>query len=296
MQILALDAHAPGVRWRTKADRERFGQQVATAEADARHAGQLEIGGKPVAENIGFPAPLKIEHPTPASGSTGGKKRGLAYNDPSLLPGFLGGNSKVSWMYNWGQSDDSGGLGIEYVAMLWGTGSNHVNTWANNAEKALAAGSKHLLSFNEPDNAGQANMSPQDAAAGHIQYLNPYGDRARIGSPAITNSGNPGEGISWIKGFFSACGGQCKVDFVPIHWYSPADPQGFLQHLLDVYAAVNLPIWITEFAPFGSDDQINSFLQTVMTAMDTDPKYSFVERYSYFMVGQGSLISSGKSL
>ncbi|KAL1884334.1 hypothetical protein VTK73DRAFT_28 [Phialemonium thermophilum] len=231
----------------------------------------------------------------PSSGS-GGLKRGLAYNDPSLLSGFVQSGSKVSWAYNWGQTRDFQ-IDVEFVPMLWGPGSDHSQSWNSNANKAIASGSKCLLSFNEPDNAGQANLSPAAAKAGHIQYMNPFSGKARIGAPAITNSNQNGEGISWLKEFVSVCAGQCAFDFVPIHWYNNPDTTEFLNHLLDVHAVVpDKPVWITEFAPFGSDDQINDFLQVVLDKLDNDPKYSFVERYSYFMVSPGSLVSSGTAL
>jgi hypothetical protein len=240
--------------------------------------------------------PAPVQTTAASAPATGGNKRGLAYNDKNLLSGFLGGNSKVSWKYGWSQSDDGGTEGIEFVPMLWGLGPNHEPTWKANAEKAIARGSAHFLSFNEPDNAGQANLSPSVAAQKHIELMAPYSGRVRISSPAITNSNIPGEGIDWLKSFLSACSGQCKLDFVPVHWYNQPNADEFLQHLVNVHEVANLPVWVTEFAPFGSDSQINDFLQTVMKELDTNPKYNFVERYAYFMVNAGSLISSGKSL
>ena len=239
----------------------------------------------------------QVPQPTtkPSTGSSG-LKRGLAYNDPSLLSGFVGSGSKVSWAYNWGQTNDMK-VNVEFVPMLWAPNNDHVPTWNANANKAIASGSKCLLSFNEPDNAGQANISPGVAKDGHIKYLNPFQGQARIGAPAITNSAQDGQGISWLKQFISVCAGQCAIDFVPVHWYNTASTDDFFNHLRAVHAAVpDKPVWITEFAPFGSDAEINTFLATVVHTLDNDPDFAFVERYSYFMVSPGSLISSGTSL
>jgi hypothetical protein len=230
-------------------------------------------------------------------GSTGGDaggtttspgKRGLAYNNPSLLQAFLNSGTKVSWTYNWGQYDDSG-TDLEFCPMMWGLKLDFAETWPANAQKAIDAGSKCLFSFNEPDLGAQANLSPSVAAAKHIELMNPFSGKARIGAPAITNSGAEGQGISWLQQFFTACAGQCAVDFVNIHIYG-VDTNTFLAHLRNVYATFNKPVWITEFAFDGSDDQINAQLETVIDQIENNATYSFVERYSYFMVQDGTMV------
>jgi hypothetical protein len=233
--------------------------------------------------------------PSTTSVSSSGKRRGLAYNDKNLLSGFLGGDSKVSWAYGWDQVQDfSSDLGIEFVPMLWGTGDNFTPTWASNAKKAIANGATALLSFNEPDNAGQANLSPSVAAAGHIQYMNPFAGQARISTPAITNSGADGEGISWLQEFISECGGKCSYDFAAVHWYSN-NGDDFLSHLEAVHNATGLPVWVTEFAPIGTDvGDYATWLAQVCHTIDTDPKYEFVERYSYFMIAEGNTVTNGQ--
>jgi hypothetical protein len=229
-----------------------------------------------------------------ASAGTGtSAKRGLAYNNPQLLQSFLSSGTKVSWTYNWGQYDDSG-TDLEFCPMLWGLKLDFASTWPANAQKAIDAGSKCLFSFNEPDLGSQANLSPQVAAAKHIELMNPFSGKALIGAPAITNGGGSSMGIAWMQQFFDACGGNCAVDFVNIHIYG-VDTNTFLEHLRNVYAAFNKPVWITEFAFDGSDDEINSQLETVIDQIETNATYSFVERYSYFMVQDGTMLK-GNSL
>ncbi|KAJ4307140.1 hypothetical protein N0V88_000517 [Collariella sp. IMI 366227] len=233
-------------------------------------------------------------NPGTSGGNTGvSGKRGLAYNKPELLKRFLNDNSKISWTYNWGQRDDSG-VNIEFVPMLWGLKVDFPEVWPKNAQNAIDAGSKCLFSFNEPDHAGQANMSPQLAATKHIELMNPFQGKARIGAPAITNSGEPGQGIQWLQQFFDACGGRCAVDFVNIHIYG-VDTNTFLAHLRKVGELFQKPVWITEFAFGGSDDEINAQLQTVIDQIETNATYSFVERYSYFMVEDG-IMAKGNSV
>jgi len=222
----------------------------------------------------------------PAGGSDVGK-RGLAYNQGNLVKVFNGG--KPTWTYNWGQVADGGaGSDHEFVPMMWGP--PHLDGWAGNAEKAIANGAKNFLSFNECDHPSQANMGPGAAASLHQQVMNPYSGRVRISTPAITNSQDPNQGIGWLRQFLGACGGQCAYDFCAIHWYDVPDSQKFLDHLEDAHKVCGKPIWVTEFAPINSDDAtINTFLGKVMTAMDTDSRYIFVERYAFFMLADGML-------
>ncbi|EHA49782.1 hypothetical protein MGG_08577 [Pyricularia oryzae 70-15] len=238
------------------------------------------------------PAPAKsssapvVDNSNSGSGYSqpSGSKRGLAYNLASLTSPFMGSGSKASWAYNWGQTPD--GLDttkIDYVPMLWGPQQMHTSTWKQNADSAIAAGAKSLLSFNECDNKGQCNTDPASAAQAHIQLMNPYGSKAAISSPAITNSNVPGEGIDWLKSWVKACNGQCKFDFCAAHWYSPADPQNLLSHLDAVHdACEGKPVWLTEFAPIDGD--ADTFLTAVMKELDNNPKYSYVQRYSFFFV------------
>jgi hypothetical protein len=225
--------------------------------------------------------------------TTGSAKRGLAYNNPQLLARFLNSGTKVSWAYNWGQYDDSG-TSLEFCPMLWGLKLDFAQTWPANAQKAIDGGSKCLFSFNEPDLGAQANLSPQVAAQKHIELMNPFAGKALIGSPAITNSGAANQGIDWLKQFFAACAGKCQVDFVNVHIYG-VDTTTFLTHLRNVNAAFGKPVWITEFAFDGSDDQINTQLETVIDQIENNPTYSFVDRYSYFMAADGHLVQ-GNSL
>jgi hypothetical protein len=231
---------------------------------------------------------------SPATGvpaSSGGKKRMAAYNDPNLLTALVGGNSKIGIKYNWGQVDDSKSQApVPFAPMLWSP--THAGSWDSNAEKAIADGAPALLSFNECDNAGQANMDPASAAEAHIKYMNKYAGRALISTPAITNSNNAGEGIDWLKAFITACDGRCHFDVIACHWYS--DYNDFLPHLKKVHAAGNnLPVWVTEFAPIGGLEA-TSFLSDVTHELDTNPEYDFVQHYAYFFVADGHLTDGGK--
>ncbi|KAI5210120.1 hypothetical protein E4T39_00442 [Aureobasidium subglaciale] len=224
----------------------------------------------------------------PASSNTGNGKRGLAYNTASLL-GCFENNDQVTWGYNW--DSDSAGLSssFNYVPLLWGTSNGHAEVWNERATDAIASGSTHLMSFNEPDMTSQANMSPEEAASAYKTYMMPFAGKAKLGAPAVTNGGGS-MGLNWLSAFLSACDG-CQVDFVTIHWYDSASNTAYfkehVQNATDVSGGK--PVWVTEFAPTGaSDSDVATFLEDVMPWMDSQ---SFVERYSYFMASDGVLIS-----
>jgi len=238
---------------------------------------------------VSSPAPVS----TPTGSSTSSSsKRGLAYNDASLLTGFSGSN-KISWAYNWGSSTASIPSAFEYVPLLWGTASSFTNNWISAATKAIASGSTHLMSFNEPDLNTQANLSPDAAAAAYKTYLStPFAGKAQLGSPAVTNGGGA-MGLTWLKNFLASCT-DCQIDFVCIHWYNGGDATAFMDYVDTAYAAGgNRPLWITEFQGEGDATAQNTFLQTVIPQLDASPK---VARYAYFMASDGVLLSSGSKL
>lgn len=222
-----------------------------------------------------------------SSGSSSGK-RGISYNDASLVSAF--GNA-VSWCYNWGETA-GGSPGVEYVPMMWGT---------NNVDGFSANGASHVLSFNEPDLSSQSNIDPQTAATLHKKVMTSIrAGGVKVGSPAVTNGAgtSPAMGVDWLDQFFAACGTDCPVDFVAYHWYAGADQINyFQQHTEDVIAIANKygvsKVWLTEFQPTsGSDSDQANFMQQAVEYLDGNGS---VERYAAFMASSGTLLS-GTSL
>lgn len=99
----------------------------------------------------------------------------------------------------------------EYAMQAWGKSS--ANNPANIANYIAKPGVTHLLSFNEPDNASQSNISVAEAIPLH-KLLQSTG--LRLGSPAPTES----EAFSWLRDFMAGTRAQnIKVDHMVIHWY-----------------------------------------------------------------------------
>lgn len=244
------------------------------------------------------PPAKETSTPSPPTGSPVSSKRGLAYNDAAMASAFNSVCENCSWLYNWGSSRGDLGTDVNYVPMLWGDQPLHTDSWEANCETELDNGVKAIFSFNEPDHASQANISPSQAAASHVQWLNKYAGRALIGAPAITNSGNPGEGLEWLQGFVDACDASseaCHFDFCNVHWYSEAQYADTLfDHIEKAHDICGgKPIWLTEFAPLGSDDQIAEFMTNIIPKLDD---LEYLEAYSFFMVSAGSLMSSSTDL
>ncbi|RKF76916.1 Alkali-sensitive linkage protein 1 [Golovinomyces cichoracearum] len=216
-------------------------------------------------------------------------KRGIAYNDIAKLSAFTS-SSKVSWAYNWGSTTPAIPNNVEFVPMLWGTGS-HAAGWKENADKAIASGSTHLLAFNEPDLGEQSSLSVGDAVSGYQNLMQPYAGKAKLGSPAVTNGGSP-MGLTYLKNFINACSG-CTIDFIAIHWYNGGSADDFKNYVAKAHiVGGGRPVWITEFEGPGDAQQQQKFLKEVLPWLDNQ---DYVERYAYFMASDGNLISSGTS-
>src|SRR4051812_38901820 len=69
------------------------------------------------------------------------------------------------WAYDWSPRSRLAGSKVEFVPMAWGAASvtdANVASWTAGRRARKAS---WLLGFNEPDNSGQANMSPDAAIA-----------------------------------------------------------------------------------------------------------------------------------
>lgn len=230
---------------------------------------------------------------TGSSGSTGFAKRGIAYNDANLANSFSEQCVGCGWLYNWGSSAPGITGNKNFIPMLWGDLPVHTTNWDQDAEAAIANGAKHFFSFNEPDMPSQANMSPAAAAAAHAKYMSKYSGKVQVGAPSVSNSGQAGQGLDWLKQFMTACASTdgCEVDFCNVHWYSQAQYSDTLfSHLKDANDACGgKPVWLTEFAPIDSDNEISSFMNSVIPKLEA---LDYLAGYAYFMVADNNLMTS----
>ena len=195
----------------------------------------------------------------------------------------------VSWATNWAPTTNTSFTDIEYVPMLWGPG--FTEEWPTAVEQSLDSGSRHALSFNEPDERSQSSITAQEAANLHITLMNPLQGRLFIGSPAVTNGPAP-MGLAWLNDFFVACASHCIVDFLAFHWYANPDIAAFQSYVQDV---INMAtsngiskVWLTEFGAGTDSFDTVDFLRQALTYLDGNAQ---VERYAYFMCAEGDLLN-----
>lgn len=212
---------------------------------------------------------------TPRATTTG--KRGLAWPSDNNFNPAVFKSPQVTWLFNWGTTPP-GQLNntFPYIPQQWSAGGIQGLAPALGALKPKA---EYVLGFNEPDNDGQARMSPQDAATYWKQYMEPLRRdlNVKLVSPAVTNAGAPG-GIAWMDEFVAACTG-CTFDVVGLHWYGGWTTD--LQEHIDNAKKYGKPIWLTEFGLSWDAQAANyeEFLPLALQQLDAEPA---IERYAFF--------------
>lgn len=202
---------------------------------------------------------------------------------------------KAPWFYNWGLGGSSTPAS-QYVPMTWGRGSS-------NATNALTFINRrdidHLLSFNEPDNASQANIPDINAAVTNYKFKLYTG--YRLCSPAVEQD-NSTLATDWLPQFVAAANAQkVRIDVIALHWYdwgnqnnNQSTPQATANAILNRFksyitklhtAYPNQDLWFTEYNcnPTRSDEIQMIFMKASAEYMNT---LSYVERYAYFFPGK----------
>lgn len=199
-------------------------------------------------------------------------KKGIAGNIESGL--------NLGWKYNWNM-DQNSTRDLQYIPI------RQTRWWPGLGQNWQTMGADHLLGYNEPDKADQANMAIGDAIYSWPDLL---ATGLRLGAPAVSDGGRSG----WLYPFIQqADAAGLRVDFVPVHYYwctSPvSDPAAaanqFYNFLKATYDTVKRPLWITEWNNganwTGCGDPTAAQQQAAVSAMiemlDNTP---FVERYA----------------
>jgi hypothetical protein len=244
--------------------------QIWTCTGNANQTWQL-----PGATTTPTTAPTTTRPPTATA------KKGVSTWE---FPGLAGAVQDVGakWYYNWGTNNDNMPANAEFVPMIW---DENVVTSANLA-KVKTEGTT-LLGFNEPDLAGQAEMTVEQSLDLWPQ-LQTTG--MRLGSPAVAYGGNTAGG--WLDRFMTGAKQRgLRVDFITLHWYgadfSDAAVNQFMGYVKAVHDRYNLPIWITEFGlmnfsgtpKFPNTAQITAFIRNATAQLQSA---SYVERYAWF--------------
>jgi hypothetical protein len=193
--------------------------------------------------------------------------------------------SGATWYYTWGTGHPGIATprGGQFVPMIWGAAS----VTRANLRQARRAG-HYLLGFNEPDNAGQSNMTVSQALALWPRLMS---TGMTLGSPAVAaNAAAPG---GWLDQFMKGVKARGdRVNFITVHWYgadfSTRAAVGQLRsYLVAIHKRYHLPLWLTEFAliRFGASTSFPSArLQAAFLTAATRMlnRLGFVQRYAWF--------------
>lgn len=233
------------------------------------------------------------------SGSTGLKtKRGCLYEAGKNDCSALTSSGQLSWITNWGDSPDGSSDGLTFIPQLWGktaaNGWDYTTNWKDNCQKALDNGAPAILGFNEPNIAGQANLSPSDAASVWKDHIaTPFGSSGKIlVSPGVTSeqSGPEGNkvfpGLDWLSSFKGA---GASWGATAVHMYANCaadanDQVTYLKAMVDEAGKrFSLPVWVTEFgcdpSSGGSADQQAAFIKAAVEYLEGE---SNVKQYAAF--------------
>ena len=222
------------------------------------------------------------------------KKRGISYgkNSPQDLEVLSKG---LSWWYNWAETPETPvannyqNYGFDFVPMAWNSNYNEqkLRSYLSTHPEV-----KYLLSFNEPNFKQQGNLTPSQAAA-QWPRLERIADEfnLKIVGPAVNycdvcvteNGKTYTDPIQYLDDFFAACS-SCRVDYVAMHSYMNSVPA--LEWYVGLFKKYNKPIWLTEFAGWESNNNINTatdqenFMVGAVDMLESNPA---IFRYAWFI-------------
>lgn len=184
-------------------------------------------------------------------------KRGLGFtNETSHDLATL--SNRVAWWYNWALvpgdavKDNYPQSAVEYVPLVW---SGDFDETYLRQYLASHPQIKYLQTFNEPNFASQANMTPQQVAdiwprleaiadEYQLQLVAPAvnyspGD---VDIPGTDDNGSP---FAYLDAFFAACN-NCRVDYIAIHGFM-GSANALENYLQQFHQRYNKPLWLTEW-------------------------------------------------
>ena len=187
----------------------------------------------------------------------------------------------LNWAYNY---DDYTGVNlpayVNFVPMIHDANWEPLsNVQSRDASWLAQPQPAYLLTYNEPDNPSQANMTVSQTIGlwPSLQALN-----VPLVSPAMQNTED-----SWENSFFQAIAtNSYRVDYTAVHEYVPPNASSLMSVLQSVYSAYGRPVWLTEFSPvdwngnqgWTEDDDYNFLAEFLWMAESQD----WLKRYAIF--------------
>ncbi|KAL8911272.1 MAG: hypothetical protein Q9172_007698 [Xanthocarpia lactea] len=151
-----------------------------------------------------------------------GGKRGLVYDYNSKdFSKFFQDSRKIAFGSNWGvKRSPAPGVTFDqapFVPTIRVDGNLRNDEWIANVKALIGSGSPMIFASNEPDNTGQANLTPAQAATVYKNYVQPFKGQAALAAPAITNGGGA-TGLGFLENFVGQCA-ECHFDIINVHHY-----------------------------------------------------------------------------
>lgn len=199
------------------------------------------------------------------------------------IAGYEGDYSpfELDWAYNY---DDHTSVSlpasVDFAPMI------HDASWeplsdvqSRSAGWRTQAGPDYLVTYNEPDNASQANMTTNQVIGLWPSLL---ALDVPLVSPSMQNTYD-----SWAYSFFAAANtNNYRVDYTAVHLYVAPNASSLISNLKTVYTTWGRPVWLTEFSPvdwngnqgWTEDDDYNFLAEFMWQAEDQD----WLRRYAIF--------------
>jgi hypothetical protein len=259
-------------------------------------------------------------------------KKGLALHT-SQSCNALAPHTSSSWWYSWatnaGFTDSKGSFcdqpqtavanaragGMEFVPMFWGS---NIPTPPFDAEtEANLQAAMYLLTFNEPEQAGQSDILPAEAA---LLWPQVEAIAAQYSLQLVAPCTTGDNGLRWYSEWLANCTtlygtDSCSFDFVCVHlYYQPwvaalgsCAPGVYdwacignqaakaVNKINQWYTTYGKQIWVTEFAcaPWGGADcdeaKHTALMEQMLPVLDNNPA---VFRYAWYSMYDGIWIDN----
>ncbi|KAK7228904.1 hypothetical protein V2G26_001074 [Clonostachys chloroleuca] len=269
-----------------------------TTTAEPTTAAQPTTTAVPSSSSTSSAAPASTS--SSSSGGSGGSKRGIAYNDATLISKL----DKCSWIYNW-ETQAKGGPSEKYIPTLKDASAEWIGWFNDQVAKGVSLTSSSfntVFSANEPDNGDQAGKTITSVAAAvqfQIDHFSKNSSdvtdlikKASVGAPSVTNGQGANQGLNYLKQWVEACNAadDCRFDFCNLHWYDFIAAEDSLFSNLEKAHEIcdGKPVWLTEFAALDEDEaKIAAWLPGVLSKLDA---LDYVPKYAYFMAGNSQKV------
>ncbi len=185
----------------------------------------------------------------------------------------------TTWFFDWSAQPPSCN-GDENVPMIWGS----------SLPSAVGGNSQWLLVWNEPNNPGQANLSPTQAALLYPTIETRFANKKLAVGNTYDGYGGLTPGIQWLTAFINAYtqanGKPPRLDAIGMHCYQWTATECIqtTQQIEQLASQMGAEVWVTEFAFYQGYDQrtvpqVQQEMQTYLSYLNSEAR---ITHYAWF--------------